>query len=115
MPSSVRAAAPLGASHTNRRLPFIRPFYIRDTLLLGAQSICFHISTSEGGVGDGTRTYRVGEDGEDGGGGSRRQRRVRATEETHSRAANSTVNLIMWLSPLFVTLSSSSNQSNIWL
>lgn len=47
MPSSACAAALLGGGHTNRRLPFIRPFYIRDALLLGARSICLHISKSE--------------------------------------------------------------------
>lgn len=49
VPSSACAAALLGGRHTNRRLPFIRPFYIRDALLLGAQSICLHISKRQGG------------------------------------------------------------------
>lgn len=53
VPSSACAAALLGGRHTNRRLPFIRPFYIRDTLLLGARSICLHISKNEGVGGDG--------------------------------------------------------------
>lgn len=53
VPSSACAAALLGGRHTNRRLPFIRPFYIRDALLLGAQSICLHISKRQGGGGGG--------------------------------------------------------------
>lgn len=62
VPSSACAAALLGGGHTNRRLPFIRPFYIRDALLLGARSICLHISNStregEGELGETLRRRR---------------------------------------------------------
>lgn len=114
VPSSACAAALLGGRHTNRRLPFIRPFYIRDTLLLGTRSICLHISKNEG-VGERAQGNRKEGElinlGRRWRGGDKRRRRVKETEESHSGASGTAresgysdaANLIIWSSLLFFT------------
>lgn len=140
VPSSASAAALLGGRHTNRRLPFIRPFYIRDALLLGARSICLHISKSEGeGVGveerrGETQIHWVEEDWDREGiqkkktVESERQSRFAKREKTQTancigqwvklqRRGATLMRVISSFSclSLFIATSSSSNQRNIWL